>query len=32
MASIEDERVIYDNNPYTKDLPSGNQMMPEDFR
>jgi len=32
MASIKDERVIYDNNPYTKDLPSGNQMMPEDFR
>jgi len=21
-----------ENNPFTKDLPSGNQMMPEDFR
>ena len=32
MTGIKNERVIYDDNPFTKDLPSGNQMMPEDFR
>ena len=24
--------VMQDKNPFTKDLPSGNQMMPEDFK
>ena len=31
ITGIEDERVIYDNNPYTQDLPQGDTMMPEDF-
>jgi hypothetical protein len=32
ILGVEDNRVVYDHNPFTKDLPSGNQMMPEDFR
>tara|TARA_X000001388_G_scaffold31540_1_gene22383 strand:- start:1276 stop:1758 length:483 start_codon:yes stop_codon:yes gene_type:complete len=31
MTGIEDERVIYDNNPYTKNLPSGDTMNVGDF-
>ena len=31
MTGVEDERVIYDNNPYTKNLPSGDTMNVGDF-
>jgi hypothetical protein len=32
MIGVEDEKVIYENNPFTKDLPQGNSITPKDFR
>lgn len=31
MVGVEDERVVYEENPFTKDLPSGDTMAVNDF-
>tara|TARA_R100000329_G_scaffold39838_2_gene37281 strand:- start:215 stop:697 length:483 start_codon:yes stop_codon:yes gene_type:complete len=31
MVGVKDEKIIYEENPFTQDLPQGDTIMPEDF-